>query len=454
MKKLIFALIILAAMLPISASAQEWLVGMNEEAVMLAETKTEHIAADVYKTDYETAVSLVESGAARYMEPDSEVRLCSEVNDPDYSRQWGLSQFNYTELLDEGYTGEGVRVAVIDSGINAEHEDLVSNIAEGYDYINGDNTPEDEIGHGTFISGIIAAETNNGLGITGVAGKAQIIPLKCFDNETSTMSLVLEALGDIADGKIECDVLNLSWETEESPAMLELLEQIRAMGIIIVASVGNYDPEEVRYPAGYDCVIGVNSVDSSLRTPSFAKDNESVFISAAGRGIYSTWTGSQTSYASGKSGTSYSAPVISGLAAAAKEADPSITAEEFSELLKAAATDYGETGYDTAYGWGVVDFGCFARCLKAWELSESGDVQAAFNDSGAVVFGVSDAGGEDIVAAYDNGVLISWDVTSDAGRWIMTLAGASEDSEVRCFSWDSIDGMKPDGEAKIVNKIF
>ena len=454
MKRFIFVFMLIAALSAVSASAEEWLVGMEDGAVMLAGTEAEHIAADVYKTDYDTAVSLMEAGAARYMEPDGEVRLCSEPNDPAYSRQWWLSQFDYPSLWNSGYTGEGVTVAVVDSGINMEHEELTDNIAGGYDYVDGDDTPDDVAGHGTVVSGIIAAETNNSRGIAGMAGKAQIIPLKFTNGQTSSVSSLLKALSDIADGRFNCDVLNLSIEMDDYISIREVLERINGKGVIIVAAVGNYEPETVRYPAGYDFVIGVNSVDRSMQLPDFAKNNGSVFVAAAGRSIYSTWIGSSSSYSGGMNGTSYSAPIISGLAAAARQADPNITTDEVKLLLRSSAIDCGEQGYDTAYGWGVVDFGRFADCLKAWTVSKSGIPQAVVTDEATFVFGSGDTGGEVIVGAYEDGRLISWGRTAGSERWMIQLAGVYEDSELRCFYWDSLYGMGPNDEVKIVNKIF
>ena len=123
-------------------------------------------------------------------------------------------------------------------------------------------------------------------------------------------------------------------------------------GVIVVSTVGNEGDATYNYPGAYEDVIAVGSVDKNMNVSSFSNKNDSVFVVAPGEDVYSLGTLPFTVYKS--SGTSFSAPFVSGLAAMLKEKYPQMGQKDFGEILKASSKDLGEPGYDTSYGYGLI----------------------------------------------------------------------------------------------------
>ncbi len=247
--------------------------------------------------------------------------------------------------------GNDIRVAVIDSGC-AEHADLKNNLLQGKNYLKGTVDTTDNNGHGTHVAGVIAAEIN-GTGIAGIAPKAKIVPLKCFDPSQGTyVDDLLDAIYDAVD-VYGCKVINMSWGlANNDPFLKEAIDYAASKGVIMIAAVGNYGGKTLYYPAAYDNVIGVASVGSDKVISSFSQYNSSVLVAALGESVKST--GKSGDYVI-KSGTSQAAPMVSGVAAIAMSIDESLTRDEFCQLLAETAEDLGDSGYDVKYGYGLVN---------------------------------------------------------------------------------------------------
>lgn len=456
------SVLLLSATQVLAADNSGWIVGLNDDAVMLMSNDCEYLADNIYKVESgEHASELLKTGAAKYIEPDQTVVLTGDINDLYYSSQWSLKDLKFDKLYNEGYSGKGVRVGVIDSGLNVSHEDIEGNVSEGYNYLTNSDNVEDDLGHGTIVSGIIAARTNNKIGIAGIAGNVEIIPLKAFSEKTTVMSEIIKAITDATENeKYRCDVLNMSWSLTESDsrALEEVLRKADKAGIILIAASGNYDPEEIKYPAGYDFVIGVNSIDRNMQISPFSQNNSSVFIAAPGSGISSLGIKGTDTYEHNQAGTSFAAPYISGLAAIAKQYDPSINTEKFKELLKKTSVDYGDNGYDTRYGWGVVDLESFANELKSPVANlRQGIYGVSVIDDGKniTISGESDyVNGIVMAAVYENGVLKQYNSVNRDVKWSIDIDECllNDSLEIKCFVWTSADEMIPLGNTVIVNK--
>ncbi len=213
--------------------------------------------------------------------------------------------WNYTQ-------GDGVRVAVIDTGIDYNHPDLSMNVAGGYNAITGSNTKAaymDDNGHGTHVSGIIAAD---GERLVGVAPHAKLYAVKVLDADgNGDLSNVIK--GVIWATNEHIPVANMSLGTDQpSPALEQAVEYAALEGTVIVASAGNSSGGPVTYPAAYPYVIAVSASDSDNNLASFSSVGPQVAFIAPGQDILSAWLNG--GYAN-ISGTSMAAPHVTGLVA-------------------------------------------------------------------------------------------------------------------------------------------
>lgn len=292
-----------------------------------------------------------------YVEKDQKVKLHGIPNDPCYANQWHLKNIRAKEAWDTISSSQSpVVVAVIDSGIDHGHIDLLNRIAPGgYNFIVNSNNVLDISGHGTLVSGIIAAETNNAIGIAGVAGTLdiRILPLKTasYDGE-SYVSDVIKAIDYAITQNV--DVINLSMGSEsysniENAAIQRAIQK----GIVVVASAGNEGRAIYEYPASYDNVISVGSMSKNNTVSQFSNYNDKVDVVAPGEDIYTCHLNNSYKFVDG---TSFSAPVIAGIAAFLKSINPSLTRNQIEYIIQTSATDRGPAGKDNYYGYGAANF--------------------------------------------------------------------------------------------------
>ncbi len=250
------------------------------------------------------------------IEPNYQIRslLTIPTNDPLISEQWSLDALAinpYWEELPDN--AEPITVAVIDSGICLEHEDLQGRIlGNGYDYVNDDNIPNDLFGHGCAVSGIIAANSNNGIGITGVAPNVKILPIRVLDekgigNYADLASAIYYAVDNGAD------IINLSLGGQNYSQILEqAVNYALDRDVKIVAGTGNSGQLGVYYPARYEGVMAVGSLDANGNQSDFTSYGPELDTLAPGENILTTSIDGQYSYFTG---TSMAVPHITGLMA-------------------------------------------------------------------------------------------------------------------------------------------
>jgi len=268
------------------------------------------------------------------------------VNDPLYKYQYGLQTTNSDKAWDIS-EGEGVVIAVIDTGVDYNHEDIAENIwvnpneipdngkdddgngfvddVRGYDFLNNDNDPMDDHGHGTHVSGIIAAVKNNNKGIAGVAPKAKILPIKGLSkNGSGSTSTIAKAVYYAAD--IGAQIINNSWVGLDKSIQLEdALNYSKNRGTISIVAAGNSSRNILKsFPAVLDSVIAVAATDPDDKKAYFSNWGSKVAVAAPGYNIVSlrakntkmgTPFPNKTSRYIRASGTSFSCPHVSGLIA-------------------------------------------------------------------------------------------------------------------------------------------
>ncbi len=294
------------------------------------------------------AALLASPGITR-IEPDGQVRAI----DAELDHSWGVTRIGAGLVHTFPNTGAGIKVAIIDTGIDCSHPDLAANCRGGYDFVNGDDDPMDDHSHGTHVAGIIAAR-DDAAGVVGVAPDAELYALKILDASGSGDDSDLIAAMEWAITH-SVQVVNLSLGTSADPGFLvrQVFDKAATAGIVTVAAAGNSDffgliGDTVQWPARYESVIAVGATDSADSLAYYSSTGPEVELAAPGNSIYSTVLNGQ--WAS-KSGTSMAAPHVAGTAAL-------ILAAGYADVrgrLAAAADDLGLPGRDTWYGYGLVD---------------------------------------------------------------------------------------------------
>lgn len=259
--------------------------------------------------------------------------------------------------------GEGVRVGIIDTGVDTDHIELKNRICDGINTLDGDTLNiEDENGHGTHIAGIISAEKNN-TGIIGVAPKADLYIAKAFAKDgTSNFASIEKAINWMIDKNV--DVVNMSFSsTSGGRAYTDLVHRMYLNGISIICAAGNEGEQgdnTIGYPARFKETVAVSAVDVNKHIALFSSKGNSAEICAAGIDIYSTYLNG--GYAT-LSGTSMAAPIITGAVALLQgkgmlRYGRKLTPDEIRLLLNIYTENLsGGKGRDKSYGYGLFSFG-------------------------------------------------------------------------------------------------
>jgi len=271
-----------------------------------------------------------------FVEPNFIIQsLNSSVNDEYYSFQWGLKKIEWERCWNISSKSGNVKVAVLDTGVSLNHEDLKDNLLPGFNFIYNNNNPYDDNGHGTMVAGIIGACINN-KGIVGVNPFAKIIPIKVLDYEGyGTFFNLIEGINFAVEQGAK--VLNLSLGGESySDILHEVLKNAEANRCIIIASAGDNNNNSPLYPAAYNNVISVIDVDKEDIINPEANFSEHIDFAGPGIGIYSTHLNNNYNSASG---SSLSTPFVSGLISLLIANQLDINKNEIEAILK-ASSDY------------------------------------------------------------------------------------------------------------------
>lgn len=266
--------------------------------------------------------------------------------------EWGIAKVEAPKAWAQGYTGSGVKVGIIDTGI-APHDDLI--IAGGANFVDTASSYYDDNGHGTHVAGTVAA-LDNGIGVIGVAPGAQLYAIKVLNSTGSgTLSDIIEGI-DFAISE-QLDIINMSLGTStDSPALHTAVDAAYNSGILVVASAGNSGKrvitvDNVGYPAKYESAIAVAATDVNNLRASFSSTGPAVEVAAPGVYVRSTYL--NNGYAT-MSGTSMAAPHVSGHLALMIQAFPNKTPLEIRALLQLYVLDLGSVGRDWAFGYGLI----------------------------------------------------------------------------------------------------
>ena len=324
-----------------------------------------------------SAAALEASPAVEWAEPNYTFTLDATPNDPKYSTQAPYlnrlempAAWNYT-------TGQpNVIIAVLDTGVYTNHEDLAGGIwtnpreipgngidddgngfiddVHGWNFALNNNAVADDYGHGTHVAGIAAARINNGIGIAGMAGGATIMPVKVFSpppNVLGTYEDLIRAIIYATDNGAR--VINMSLgATSYSRGEEAAVDYAWNHGVVVVAAAGNTGRNTYHYPAAHRNAIAVAATDAYDNRAGFSTYGDFIDVAAPGASVYSTLMSGGYGY---MSGTSMATPHVAGLAALLFSLNPQLTNAQVRELIEQNADDLGAAGWDPYFGYGRIN---------------------------------------------------------------------------------------------------
>ncbi|MGP4002272.1 type VII secretion-associated serine protease mycosin [Streptomyces sp. 8N706] len=281
---------------------------------------------------------------------------CNMPSDPIKGTPWSLQRLLFDQMWADT-KGEGVKVAVIDTGVDNQNIQLRRALGRGKDVIAKGNGTNDDVGHGTKVAGIIAARPDARTGFVGIAPEATIIPIRQNDNEKhGTVPKMVSAI-DYAIAQ-DVKIINISQGTNTKlppgSSLEKAIERARNNNILVVASAGNDGASgeaKDTYPAAFDGVLGVAASDRNNERAPFSQPGEFVDVAAPGVDMVSTVPGDGHCV---DQGTSFAAPYASGVAALIMAKHPDWTPTQVIWHMQKTA-DRVRPGKDINVGWGVVD---------------------------------------------------------------------------------------------------
>jgi thermitase len=241
-----------------------------------------------------------------------------------------------------------VVIAILDTGVDANHEDLTGKIVPGWNTYNNNSSTMDVSGHGTAVAGTAAAASNNGVGVASVCWSCQIMPIRVSDmTGYATYSSIASGLTWAADHGAR--VANISYIVSDSSAVTSAAQYFQGKGGVVTSSAGNYSTFSNSLDNPY--ILTVSATDQFDVIYSYSNTGKNIDVAAPGDSFSTQMGGGYVS----TGGTSYSAPIVAGVAALVMAANPQLSADQVQNIVKQSADDLGAPGWDPVYGAGRVN---------------------------------------------------------------------------------------------------
>ena len=270
-------------------------------------------------------------------------------NDPWYANwEWHLRKIQAPTAWSTTEGSSNVVIAILDTGVDGTHEDLVSKLVPGWNVYDNNSDTRDVNGHGTLVAGTAAASSNNTVGVASVAWGCRVMPVRISDTSGygyfSTMASGLTWAADHG-----ARVANISYRASTSSTVASAAQYFQSKGGVVTVAAGNEGTFEPSLDNPY--VLTVSGTDSNDLLYAWSNTGNNMDVAAPGS-AFTTVNGGGYSAASG---TSIAAPIVAGVAALILSANPNLTGDEAQTILKQSADDLGPAGWDTSYGCGRVN---------------------------------------------------------------------------------------------------
>ncbi len=292
-------------------------------------------------------------------------------NDPSFASQWHHTKIMSPSAWELGVGSTAIPIAIIDSGVDSDHPDLMAKLMPGYNFVANNSDTQDTYGHGTAVAGSAAAASNNATGVAGVSWNSPIMPLAVLGSDNlASYSRIASAIVYAVDHGAK--VINLSLGGPNfSSTMDNAVNYAWNNGVLVFASAANSNTNAPYYPAACANAVAVAATDSADNKASFSNYGDWVTFTAPGVSIrttnngggYGTWNG-----------TSFSSPIAAGLAALVWSVNPQFTHQQVLEILKSTTDDIGASGFDNVFGHGRIN--AYSAMMEAMNYQPVVDTEA------------------------------------------------------------------------------
>ncbi|MDH5575943.1 MAG: S8 family serine peptidase [Nitrospirota bacterium] len=380
-------------------------------------------------------------------------------NDPSFPSQWHLSKIQGPEAWSNAL-GSGVTVAVLDSGIDAAHQDFAGQLLTGWNVISGNSSNVADItGHGTAVAGVVMAKGNNGVGVASVAWSGKILPIRITNSSSGTSTLEYMAAGITYAADHGAKVANLSYQVGAGnySTIISAAQYMRNRGGVVVVAAGNTGGLREGNDNAY--LISVSATTSSDAFWSSSSYGNFVDVAAPGSSITTTNRGG--GYGAW-SGTSFSSPMTAGVMALILSANPSLSPQAAENILEGSADDLGNQGWDNKFGHGRINA---ARAVEMAMVGTSNDTQdptvqfgspsagSTVSDIVSVVVSASDNVGVTRVELYAGGVLVGQDTTAPYQFSWDTRNGNNGNVALQALAYDAANNVGTTTRTVTVNNV-
>lgn len=375
----------------------------------------------------------------KFVEPDRIVGQAATTNDPSLASQWQLAKVNAPAAWDTS-TGSNVTIAIIDTGVDGTHPDLAAQMVPGWNFYDNNADASDAHGHGTKVAGTAAAAGNNSLGVSSVAYRSRILPIRVSDASGSAyFSTIAQGLAWAADQGAR--VANISFDQTYTSASIESAAQyFKGKGGVTVVGAGNSGADTSVATTGN--LVIVAATDSNDAKASWSNYGSHISVAAPGVSVYTTTRGGGYGSASG---TSFSSPMTAGAVALMMAANPALPPNQVQSLLYATTVDLGAAGKDIYYGAGRIDAAAATRAAatamavdaQAPTVSISAPTAGTVSGLVAVDVAASDNVGVARVDLVVNGSAYASDASAPYGFSLDTTKIADGKATVTAYAYDA-----------------
>jgi len=400
-----------------------------------------HVVAVPPQAEEAVVAALSRNPGIRFAELDLLVKPDITADDEHYADAWHLAVISAPDAWDSSL-GNGVIVAVLDTGVDATHPDLQGQLVPGWNMFDNNSNTADVHGHGTSVAGVIAALSNNTMGVTSIAWEAKVMPVRISGPDGwASFSTIASGLNWAAANGAR--VANISYAISGSGSVTSAAENLRSVGGVVCSAAGNDGSQLATAPN--PSIITVSATNSGDSLTSWSSYGSVIDVAAPGAGIWSTKKGGD--YAA-VSGTSFSSPATAAVAALVIARNPALTAAEVENILMSTSVDLGTPGTDDFFGHGRIDAAAAVAAAGAGSGGGESDTTApliaissptggTLSGTVSVSFDASDDTAVTRVELFVNGAWVGTDTSAPFSIDWDTTAQADGNVQLIAYAYDA-----------------